>query len=156
MAFSPLWLCFFPQDAGAGLLAAAMIAVVPGYISRSVAGSYDNEGEFVTLRAGKPVRNVGCWNTMAKTLQGTTEEPSSPSEPRWVPAVELTQPLGDPWPFSPMQFRRRERFPTPAASAPPSPSILVCKQKGFCRLHNLCLRSELLCDSPGVFSLFWQ
>lgn len=27
-----------------------MIAVVPGYISRSVAGSYDNEGEFVTLR----------------------------------------------------------------------------------------------------------
>lgn len=32
------------QDAGAGLLAAAMIAVVPGYISRSVAGSYDNEG----------------------------------------------------------------------------------------------------------------
>lgn len=40
----------FSQDAGAGLLAAAMIAVVPGYISRSVAGSYDNEGEFVTLR----------------------------------------------------------------------------------------------------------
>ena len=33
-----------PQDAGAGLLAAAMIAIVPGYISRSVAGSYDNEG----------------------------------------------------------------------------------------------------------------
>ena len=33
------------QDAGAGLLAAAMIAVVPGYISRSVAGSYDNEGK---------------------------------------------------------------------------------------------------------------
>ncbi|KAH0623241.1 hypothetical protein JD844_031327 [Phrynosoma platyrhinos] len=32
------------KDAGAGLLAAAMIAVVPGYISRSVAGSYDNEG----------------------------------------------------------------------------------------------------------------
>ncbi|KAL2295875.1 hypothetical protein Nmel_017400 [Mimus melanotis] len=37
------------NDAGAGLLAAAMIAVVPGYISRSVAGSYDNEGEFVFL-----------------------------------------------------------------------------------------------------------
>uniref|UniRef100_A0A8C5B145 Dolichyl-diphosphooligosaccharide--protein glycosyltransferase subunit STT3A n=1 Tax=Gadus morhua TaxID=8049 RepID=A0A8C5B145_GADMO len=32
------------KDAGAGLLAAAMIAIVPGYISRSVAGSYDNEG----------------------------------------------------------------------------------------------------------------
>merc|ERR1719259_328705 len=29
---------------GAGLVAAVMIAVVPGYISRSVAGSYDNEG----------------------------------------------------------------------------------------------------------------
>ncbi|TRY71967.1 hypothetical protein TCAL_01146 [Tigriopus californicus] len=29
---------------GAGLAAAAMIAIVPGYISRSVAGSYDNEG----------------------------------------------------------------------------------------------------------------
>ncbi|VDQ09424.1 unnamed protein product [Trichobilharzia regenti] len=32
------------QDTGAGLLAAAMVAIVPGYISRSVAGSYDNEG----------------------------------------------------------------------------------------------------------------
>ena len=32
------------QDAGAGLVAAAMISIVPGYISRSVAGSYDNEG----------------------------------------------------------------------------------------------------------------
>ena len=29
---------------GAGLFAACFIAVVPGYISRSVAGSYDNEG----------------------------------------------------------------------------------------------------------------
>lgn len=29
---------------GTGLVAAAMIAIVPGYISRSVAGSYDNEG----------------------------------------------------------------------------------------------------------------
>lgn len=27
-----------------GLLAAAFVAIVPGYISRSVAGSYDNEG----------------------------------------------------------------------------------------------------------------
>ncbi|XP_014245948.1 dolichyl-diphosphooligosaccharide--protein glycosyltransferase subunit STT3A [Cimex lectularius] len=31
------------KDSGAGLVAAAMIAIVPGYISRSVAGSYDNE-----------------------------------------------------------------------------------------------------------------
>uniref|UniRef100_A0A7E4ZSY5 Dolichyl-diphosphooligosaccharide--protein glycosyltransferase subunit STT3A n=1 Tax=Panagrellus redivivus TaxID=6233 RepID=A0A7E4ZSY5_PANRE len=31
------------QNEGAGLLAAAFIAIVPGYISRSVAGSYDNE-----------------------------------------------------------------------------------------------------------------
>jgi dolichyl-diphosphooligosaccharide---protein glycosyltransferase len=31
-------------DSGAGLVAAALIAIVPGYISRSVAGSYDNEG----------------------------------------------------------------------------------------------------------------
>ena len=29
---------------GAGLVAAAMVAMVPSYISRSVAGSYDNEG----------------------------------------------------------------------------------------------------------------
>ncbi len=35
---------FLPQDSGAGLVAAGMIAIVPGYISRSVAGSYDNEG----------------------------------------------------------------------------------------------------------------
>ncbi|XP_075980463.1 catalytic subunit 3A of the oligosaccharyltransferase complex [Anticarsia gemmatalis] len=32
------------KDEGAGLVAACMIAIVPGYISRSVAGSYDNEG----------------------------------------------------------------------------------------------------------------
>ncbi|EDV23170.1 uncharacterized protein TRIADDRAFT_36216 [Trichoplax adhaerens] len=32
------------KDSKAGLVAAAMIAIVPGYISRSVAGSYDNEG----------------------------------------------------------------------------------------------------------------
>jgi len=32
------------QDAGAGLAAAAFVSIVPGYISRSVAGSYDNEG----------------------------------------------------------------------------------------------------------------
>merc|ERR1719210_783694 len=31
-------------SAGAGLFAAGFIAIVPGYISRSVAGSYDNEG----------------------------------------------------------------------------------------------------------------
>ncbi|KAI4319255.1 hypothetical protein MLD38_032878 [Melastoma candidum] len=31
-------------DSGAGLVAAAFIAICPGYISRSVAGSYDNEG----------------------------------------------------------------------------------------------------------------
>jgi dolichyl-diphosphooligosaccharide--protein glycosyltransferase len=29
---------------GAGLFAAGFISIVPGYISRSVAGSYDNEG----------------------------------------------------------------------------------------------------------------
>lgn len=32
------------EDSSAGLMAAAFISVVPGYISRSVAGSYDNEG----------------------------------------------------------------------------------------------------------------
>lgn len=32
------------KDSGAGLISAIMIAIVPGYISRSVAGSYDNEG----------------------------------------------------------------------------------------------------------------
>ena len=31
------------HSTGAGLCAAGMIAIVPGYISRSVAGSYDNE-----------------------------------------------------------------------------------------------------------------
>lgn len=32
------------KGTGAGLTAAALIATVPSYISRSVAGSYDNEG----------------------------------------------------------------------------------------------------------------
>lgn len=33
------------KDTRAGLISASMIAIVPGYISRSVAGSYDNEGK---------------------------------------------------------------------------------------------------------------
>uniref|UniRef100_A0A1A9W8N8 Dolichyl-diphosphooligosaccharide--protein glycosyltransferase subunit STT3A n=1 Tax=Glossina brevipalpis TaxID=37001 RepID=A0A1A9W8N8_9MUSC len=32
------------HSTGAGLVSAALISIVPGYISRSVAGSYDNEG----------------------------------------------------------------------------------------------------------------
>lgn len=32
------------RSEGAGLVAATMVAMVPSYISRSVAGSYDNEG----------------------------------------------------------------------------------------------------------------
>jgi dolichyl-diphosphooligosaccharide--protein glycosyltransferase len=31
------------KDTGCGLVAAALMGVVPGYISRSVAGSFDNE-----------------------------------------------------------------------------------------------------------------
>ena len=36
--------CYLLTTISTGLVAAAMISVVPGYISRSVAGSYDNEG----------------------------------------------------------------------------------------------------------------
>ena len=32
------------HDSASGLVAACLISIVPGYISRSVAGSYDNEG----------------------------------------------------------------------------------------------------------------
>uniref|UniRef100_A0A1I7X666 Dolichyl-diphosphooligosaccharide--protein glycosyltransferase subunit STT3A n=1 Tax=Heterorhabditis bacteriophora TaxID=37862 RepID=A0A1I7X666_HETBA len=32
------------KNTGSGLVAASLVAIVPGYISRSVAGSYDNEG----------------------------------------------------------------------------------------------------------------
>ncbi|KAF9578620.1 oligosaccharyl transferase stt3 subunit [Lunasporangiospora selenospora] len=37
------------KDSSAGLLAAAFLGVAPGYISRSVAGSYDNEGIAIFL-----------------------------------------------------------------------------------------------------------
>ena len=37
------------HSVGAGLTAAGMIAIVPGYISRSVAGSYDNEVDFMAI-----------------------------------------------------------------------------------------------------------
>ncbi|BFZ56000.1 oligosaccharyl transferase stt3 subunit [Savitreella phatthalungensis] len=37
------------KDRSAGLLAAAFIGIAPGYISRSVAGSYDNEAIAITL-----------------------------------------------------------------------------------------------------------
>lgn len=36
------------SDSAAGIVAAAIISIVPGYISRSVAGSYDNEGVAIT------------------------------------------------------------------------------------------------------------
>ena len=35
---------------GAGLTAAGMIAIVPGYISKSEAGSYDNTGKFIVKK----------------------------------------------------------------------------------------------------------
>lgn len=35
-------------DTSAGIISAAIISIVPGYISRSVAGSYDNEGVAIT------------------------------------------------------------------------------------------------------------
>jgi len=37
------------KDTGAGLLSAIFIGIAPGYISRSVAGSYDNEGIAIFL-----------------------------------------------------------------------------------------------------------
>lgn len=37
------------KDSSAGLLAAAFIGIAPGYISRSVAGSYDNEAIAIFL-----------------------------------------------------------------------------------------------------------
>ncbi|WFD31507.1 dolichyl-diphosphooligosaccharide--protein glycotransferase [Malassezia sp. CBS 17886] len=37
------------RDAGAGLLAAVFVGIAPGYISRSVAGSYDNEAIAIFL-----------------------------------------------------------------------------------------------------------
>lgn len=42
--FNDIFILFPLQSTGAGLVAAALISIVPGYISRSVAGSYDNEG----------------------------------------------------------------------------------------------------------------
>lgn len=60
---------------GAGLLAACFIAIVPGYISRSVAGSFDNEGIAIfalqftyylwvcraePLLLGRPASPLGC------------------------------------------------------------------------------------------------
>jgi asparagine N-glycosylation enzyme membrane subunit Stt3 len=36
-------------DTSAGLIAAALIAICPGYISRSVAGSYDNKGGYIRI-----------------------------------------------------------------------------------------------------------
>ena len=48
-AFATYLLTSEMKDQSAGLLAAAFIAIAPGYISRSVAGSYDNEGIAIFL-----------------------------------------------------------------------------------------------------------
>ncbi|KAF9207876.1 oligosaccharyl transferase stt3 subunit [Haplosporangium sp. Z 27] len=48
-AFSAYLLTKELKDSSAGLLAAAFLGVAPGYISRSVAGSYDNEGIAIFL-----------------------------------------------------------------------------------------------------------
>ncbi|KAJ3217564.1 oligosaccharyl transferase stt3 subunit [Dinochytrium kinnereticum] len=48
-AFAAYLLTVELKDSSAGLLAAAFIGIAPGYISRSVAGSYDNEGIAIFL-----------------------------------------------------------------------------------------------------------
>lgn len=62
----------FLKDSASGLFAASMIAIVPGYISRSVAGSYDNEGIaifcmlFTYYMWIKAVKTGSiCWSTCA-------------------------------------------------------------------------------------------
>lgn len=47
-ALSAYALTLEAADTSAGIIAAAIISIVPGYISRSVAGSYDNEGVAIT------------------------------------------------------------------------------------------------------------
>jgi len=65
------------KDESAGLLAAAFIGIVPGYISRSVAGSYDNEAIaifllmftfFAWIKALK--RGSAFWGTIAAVFYG--------------------------------------------------------------------------------------
>ena len=51
------------KDSAAGLLAAAFIAICPGYISRSVAGSYDNEGIAIFLM----IAIFGLWLRALRT-----------------------------------------------------------------------------------------
>lgn len=51
------------KDESAGLLAAAFIGIVPGYISRSVAGSYDNEAIAIFLL----MITFFCWIKALKT-----------------------------------------------------------------------------------------
>ncbi|KIP03820.1 glycosyltransferase family 66 protein [Phlebiopsis gigantea 11061_1 CR5-6] len=51
------------KDESAGLLAAAFIGIVPGYISRSVAGSYDNEAIAIFLL----MFTFFCWIKALKT-----------------------------------------------------------------------------------------
>lgn len=48
-AFATYLLTAEMKDSSAGLLAAAFIGIAPGYISRSVAGSYDNEAIAIFL-----------------------------------------------------------------------------------------------------------
>jgi dolichyl-diphosphooligosaccharide--protein glycosyltransferase len=51
------------KDSSAGLMAAAFIGIVPGYISRSVAGSYDNEAIAIFLL----MITFYCWIKAQKT-----------------------------------------------------------------------------------------
>lgn len=51
------------KDSSAGLVAASMVAIVPGYISRSVAGSYDNEGIAIFCM----LFTFYCWIKAVKT-----------------------------------------------------------------------------------------
>ena len=51
------------KDESAGLLAAAFIGIAPGYISRSVAGSYDNEAIAIFLL----MFTFYCWIKALKT-----------------------------------------------------------------------------------------
>ncbi|KAI5418937.1 Sodium/hydrogen exchanger 2 [Lathyrus oleraceus] len=58
-------------DSGAGIVAAVLIAICPGYISRSVAGSYDNEGVATRQLQRSPFNNLaGNSSTLLGVLTG--------------------------------------------------------------------------------------
>lgn len=150
------------QDTGAGLAAACFIAIVPGYISRSVAGSYDNEGIAIfcmlftyylwikSVKTGSLLWGAFCalaYFYMASRLWIFS----------WSPTVFIDELLPNPLGFIMGRLRLSyQPNPSSCSNSDPNRSILsscVCGIQHGLRSRNFAVYANRLCGVPACTEL---